>query len=142
MIVDPTEKTFEDWHSRQGEPFEEKAGPFYYREQDDGSVIGAFRAEHGHLNGIDVVHGGCILTLIDYTLFSLVRCATKGGEAVTVSLANEFVGSGALGDLIEAHAEIVKAGGSLIFVRGLVRCAGKPLAIFSGTMKRLGQPRS
>jgi uncharacterized protein (TIGR00369 family) len=128
---------FEDWTSRAGEPFEQKSGPFFHRELDDGSVIGAFVADGSHLNGIGIVHGGCLLTLIDYTLFTVVKRAIGESEAVTVSLANEFIGAGAVGDLIEAHAEIVKTGRSIVFARGIVRTRGRPLMTFSGAMKRL-----
>ncbi|MGF7162457.1 uncharacterized protein (TIGR00369 family) [Rhodoligotrophos appendicifer] len=128
---------FEGWQTRPGEPFEDKAGPFFHRELEDGSVVGGFRADRSHLNGIDIIHGGCILTLIDYTLFTLARRATQGGEAVTVSLTTEFVGSASLDDVVEAHAEVIKIGKSLIFARGLVQCRDRPLAMFSCTLKRI-----
>jgi uncharacterized protein (TIGR00369 family) len=133
-----TDSIFAGWDSRGGEPFEDKTGPFFHRALEDGSVVGAFFADASHVNGIGIVHGGCLLTLVDYTLFTVVKRAIGDGEAVTVSLSSEFVGAGAIGDLIEAHAEIIKAGRSMIFARGMVRAAGKPLLSFSGAMKRLG----
>jgi uncharacterized protein (TIGR00369 family) len=129
---------FAGWDSRADEPFEDKSGPFFHRVLEDGSVVGAFVADGSHVNGIGIVHGGCLLTLVDYTMFTAVKRATGDGEAVTVSLASEFVGAGAIGDLIEAQAEIIKAGRSMVFVRGIVRAGGKPLLTFSGAMKRLG----
>lgn len=132
-----SQDTFADWKSRTNEPFEQKAGPFFYREQDDGSVICAFIADESHVNGLGIVHGGCLMTLVDYTLFTVVKRSIGHDEAVTVSMTNEFAGSGAIGDLIEAHAEVVKAGRGIIFARGIVRARGKPLVIFSGTMKRI-----
>lgn len=132
-----SEEIFADWTSRDGEPFEQKAGPFFYREQNDGSVTGAFIADSSHVNGLGIVHGGCLMTLVDYTMFTVVKRAIGADEAVTISLTNEFAGSGVIGDLIEAHAEIVKVGRSMIFARGIVRTRDKPLVIFSGTMKRI-----
>lgn len=128
---------FANWISRSGEPFEQKAGPFFHRDQDDGSVIGAFIADTSHVNGIGIVHGGCLMTLIDYTIFTAVKRVIGDDEAVTISLTSEFAGSGSVGDTIEAHAEIVRAGRSMIFTRGIVRTRGKPLVIFSGTMRRI-----
>jgi acyl-coenzyme A thioesterase PaaI-like protein len=130
--------SFAGWNSRAGEPFEDKSGPFFHRALDDGSVVGAFVADGSHVNGIGIVHGGCLLTLVDYTMFTVVKRAIGDGEAVTVSLVSEFVGAGAIGDFIEAHAEIIKAGRSMVFARGIVRARGKPLLTFSGAMKRLG----
>lgn len=132
-----SQNIFADWISRANEPFEHKAGPFFHREQDDGGVIGAFIANESHVNGLGIVHGGCLMTLVDYTLFTAVKRAIGADEAVTISMTNEFSGSGAIGDLIEARAEIVKAGRSMIFARGIVSTRGKPLVIFSGTMKRI-----
>ena len=133
-----THSTFAGWDSRSGEPFEDKSGPFFHRALEDGSVVGAFLADGSHVNGIGIVHGGCLLTLVDYTVFTMVKRAIADSEAVTVSLSSEVVGAGAIGDLIEAHAEIIKIGRSMVFVRGIVRTRGKPLLTFSSAMKRLG----
>ena len=138
-----TDSIFASWNSRAGEPYESKAGPFFHRELEDGSVIGAFLADASHVNGIGIVHGGCLLTLVDYTLFTVVKRAIGDGEAVTVSLSSDFIGAGSAGDLIEAHAEIIKAGRSMVFARGMVRTAGKTLLSFAGAMKRVKtQPQS
>jgi acyl-coenzyme A thioesterase PaaI-like protein len=128
---------FADWISRANEPFEQKTGPFFHREQGDGSVIGAFIANESHVNGLGIVHRGCLMTLVDHTLFTVVKRAIGADEALTVSMTSEFAGSGAIGDHIEAHAEIVKAVRRMVFARGVVRTRDKPLVIFSGTMKRI-----
>jgi uncharacterized protein (TIGR00369 family) len=139
MTSDPAADEFKGWLSRQGEPFESKAGPFFHRHLDDGGVIGAFRADQSHVNGLGIVHGGCLLTLVDYTLFALVKRAMGHGEAVTVSLSSDFIGAGSPNSLIEAHAEVIRATRSIIFARGIVQSNNKPLMMFSGTMKRLEQ---
>lgn len=133
-----TGNIFSDWVSRVGEPFEDKSGPFFHRALEDGSVIGAFVADGSHGIGIGIVHGGCLLTLVDYTMFTAAKRAIGDGEAVTASLGTEFVGAGSVGDLIEAQAEIIKAGRSMVFERGIVRAPDEPLLIFSGVMKHLG----
>ena len=38
---------------------------------------------------------------------------------------------------MEARGEVLRAGGSLIFVRGVITAEGKPCLNFSGTIKRL-----
>lgn len=66
-------------------------------------------------------------------LHAACRCGVD--EAVAIPPTSEFAGSGTIGDLSEAHVEIVKAGRSMIFRRGVVRTLGKPLMTLSGAMK-------
>lgn len=120
-----------------GDPFERQSGPFYFREEEDGSVRCAFRAEPRHMNGGGFMHGGCMMTFADFSLFALAWRQLDGAYAVTVSLNGEFVSAGKVGDLVEATGEVVKAGGSLIFVRGKLHVAGKPLMTFSGVIKKI-----
>jgi acyl-coenzyme A thioesterase PaaI-like protein len=41
-----------------------------------------------------------------------------------------------IGELIEARGEVIRAGGSLIFIRGIVTAEGRPCLNFSGTVKK------
>jgi acyl-coenzyme A thioesterase PaaI-like protein len=59
------------------------------------------------------------------------------GPAVTVSFACEFLDAAREGDLIECDGEIMRAGGSLIFLRGVLRSGARALFAFSGTIKRV-----
>jgi len=54
-----------------------------------------------------------------------------------VSFGSEFLDAAREGDLIECAGEVTRAGGSLIFVRGMLTSAGRPLFAFSGTIKRI-----
>jgi acyl-coenzyme A thioesterase PaaI-like protein len=58
-------------------------------------------------------------------------------RAVTVSLNGEFLGPAKAGDLVESTGEVTKAGGSLLFVRGLISTAGAPMLNFSGVIKKI-----
>jgi acyl-coenzyme A thioesterase PaaI-like protein len=59
------------------------------------------------------------------------------GPGVTVSFACEFLDAAREGELIEGSGEIMRAGGSMIFLRGLLKSAERPLFTFSGTIKRV-----
>ena len=120
-----------------GDPYEDLSGPFYWREEADGTVRCAFRAEKKHMNGGGFMHGGCMLTFADYALFVLGRAALHDGYAVTVSLNGDFVGPAHEGDLVEATGEITRAGGSLVFIRGLIATGGSPMMTFSGVVKKV-----
>jgi hypothetical protein len=39
--------------------------------------------------------------------------------------------------LIEARGDVVRAGGSMVFVRGLITTAGRPLLNFSAIVKKV-----
>lgn len=123
------------------DPFEDQSGPYYTRDEPDGGVLCAFRAERKHMNGGGFMHGGCMLTFADFCLFAIGREALKGSHAVTVSLNGEFVGPAHVGDLVECRGEVVRAGGSLVFLRGLISTGGKPMMSFSGVVKKT-KPRA
>jgi uncharacterized protein (TIGR00369 family) len=121
------------------DPYEAQSGPFYFQELEDGSVRCAFRAERKHMNGGGFMHGGCMMTFADFALFAIAWRDLKDDRAVTVSLNGEFVGPAHVGDLVEAHGEVVKAGKSMLFVRGLISTGGSPMMTFSGVIKKVAR---
>lgn len=126
------------WRTWSGlDPFEDQSGPFYFREGEDGRVTTAFRAEQKHMNGGGFMHGGCMMTFADFSLFAIAWKELADSRAVTVSLNGEFVGPARPGDLVTATGEVVRAGGSLLFVRGLVSTGTGPMLNFSGVIKKI-----
>lgn len=125
------------WSLWSADPFELHAGPFYSRHDQTGQVVCAFRAEAKHMNGGGFMHGGCLMTFADYALFAIGAEALDGGGSVTASLSGEFLDSAREGDLIEAVGEVTRAGGSLVFIRGTVSTAERPLLTFSGIVKKV-----
>jgi acyl-coenzyme A thioesterase PaaI-like protein len=124
------------WQSWIGDRFEDHTGPFYFREEADGTVRCAFRAGPQHMNGGGHMHGGCMLTFADYSLFMIGLKAMESG-GVTVSLNGEFIGPAMLGELVESTGEVTRAGGSLVFMRGMIRVGDRPVMSFSGVVKRM-----
>jgi len=131
------EAEFVGWSRFRGDDFEELAGPFYWRRDEDGSVRCAFRAERKHLNGGGRMHGGCLMTFADMALFAIARRELGSSHAVTVALDNQFLDAAREGELIEATGEVTRAGGSLVFVRGQVTSGERTLLTFSGVIKKL-----
>jgi len=122
------------------DPFEDHAGPYFFKKMEDGSIRCAFVSTPTHCNGGGFLHGGALMTFADYSLFAIAGELT-GGPCVTVSFNSDFVTAGKAGKLIEATGEVVKNTKSLIFVRGEVTCEGETLMPFSGVIKRIG-PRN
>src|SRR5439155_24027454 len=96
----------------------------------------AFRVEKKHLNGSGNVHGGCFMAFADYCLFAIATHELDG-PAVTTNFACDFLDAAREGELVECMGEVSRAGGSLIFLRGKLTSAGRPLFTFSGTIKRV-----
>ena len=126
------------WTIWSGDPFELMAGPFYSRRGADGRWTSAFRAEAKHMNVDGFMHGGCLMTFADYALFSIAADAIAGTVAVTASLNSEFIDGARVGDLVEASGEVIRAGRSMVFARGLISAGGRPLLNFSGIIKKMG----
>jgi uncharacterized protein (TIGR00369 family) len=125
------------WSAYSGDPFEDLTGPFYCRTDESGQVVCAFRAERRHMNGSGNMHGGCLLTFVDYAIFMIARDALIDSGSVTASMNAEFIDGSQEGELIEARGEVVRAGGSMVFLRGLVTSGGRPLLSFSSIIKKI-----
>jgi len=126
------------WRTWSGlDPFEDQSGPFYFREDENGRVTTAFRAETKHMNGGGFMHGGCMMTFADFSLFAIAWKELADSRAVTVSLNGEFIGPARPGDLITGAGEVIKAGGSLLFIRGLISTGTGPMLNFSGVVKKI-----
>ena len=135
-----TDGQFKGWLTWASEAFESGAGPFYFRTDEQG-VAAAFRAKAKHMNMGGSVHGGCLMTFADFALFAIAADEIgEGGYGVTVAFTSEFLAGAKEGQLIESRGEVLRAGGSLLFVRGLVTADGTPCLNYSGTLKRL-KPR-
>jgi uncharacterized protein (TIGR00369 family) len=131
-----TEGEFAGWRTWSRDNFESHNGPFWHRMQDDGQIHAAFRVQNKHLNGQGNVHGGAFMAFADYCLFAFAAPVLQG-PGVTVSFSCEFLDAARDGELVEATGEITRAGGSLIFLRGLLTSGERSLFTFSGTIKRV-----
>lgn len=133
-----TEGEWAGWARWQGgDPFEQMVGPFHMRQDPDGRLRTGFRAETRHMNAAGAMHGGCILTFADQSLFAIAYRSLEGVPAVTASLNGDFIGPVQVGDLVECTGEVLRAGRSLVFVRGLIETGGEPVMAFSGVLKKV-----
>lgn len=125
---------YDHWH---GDRAEDHNGPFFFTVQDD-VVKTAFRVREANCNAHGTVHGGILMMFADYTLC----IAANGGRhesVVTVTCNCEFVGPAGEGELVEGVGEVVRRGGSLIFVRATLRTADRVVLTASGVIKKVRQ---
>jgi uncharacterized protein (TIGR00369 family) len=120
---------------RSPDPFENHVGPLYARRGPDGRTVCGFRVAAKNINGGGSVHGGALLTFADYALFLIAMDEIGDQGAVTVSLHGDFLSGAPEGALLTCRGDVVKAGRSLIAVRGLVDDAGTAVLSFSGVVK-------
>jgi uncharacterized protein (TIGR00369 family) len=125
------------WGRYETDAYENLTGPFYCRRDEGGVMVCAFRAEEKHMNGGGAMHGGCMATFADYAIFMIADKELEGSGSVTAQLSTEFLGSAEVGDLIEARGEVTRAGGSLVFVRGLATTGGRAVFSFSAIIKKI-----
>lgn len=129
---------YESWNGH--DPFEDHAGPFFFRRHEDGRITCAFEATPTHCNGGGFLHGGMLMTFADYSLFAIGKDVLDG-PCVTVSLTGEFTAAAGAGEFIEARGEIVRNTGSMVFLRGQVftghDAEERILLNFSGIVKRV-----
>ena len=128
-LVPVTEGEWAGWSTWQSDAFEQRAGPFYERRDDDGSMVAAFRAEERHMNGAGFMHGGCMMTFADSAIFTIATDELAGSHGVTMHLAGDFLDPACVGQLIEARGEVVRAGGKTIYVVGMIRADGNPIPL-------------
>jgi uncharacterized protein (TIGR00369 family) len=133
-----TEGEWAGWKRYETDPFENMAGPFFCRpDLASGELVCAFRAEPKHMNASGYMHGGCMATFADYAIFMIADRELEGSGSVTASLNCELLDSARAGDFVTATGEVTKAGGSMVFVRGVARVGEKPILSFSAIIKKI-----
>jgi acyl-coenzyme A thioesterase PaaI-like protein len=133
-----TEGVFAGWRtwSTGADPYETAIGPFCLKREGE-RVRCAFEPRRDHLNGGGAIHGGLLMSFADFSLFAIAEDALAGGRAVTLTCNSEFIGAGALGAVVEAEGDVLRATRSLVFVRGLITQEARLLLAFSGTLKKI-----
>lgn len=132
-----SEGEFAGWSrevNREG--FNGLVGAYYYQADDIANMKVAFKAGKEHLNGGGTVHGGCLLTLADTSMFIFSLPHLQNDGAVTVQLDAQFLSPGQEGDIIVATGEVTRAGKTLINVRGQLMCGERLILTYSGVMAR------
>lgn len=123
--------------SNGADPYETSIGPFCYKIGDDNRALCAFEPLPRHCNGSGTIHGGAMMSFVDFSLFAIAHSALRDQHAVTLTCNNEFLSAGNLDGIIYADGDVLRETRSLVFVRGVVRQADRPLLAFSATLKKL-----
>jgi acyl-coenzyme A thioesterase 13 len=136
-----TDGPFAGWStwSNGADPFETSIGPFCYKIGEDNRALCAFEPLPRHLNGGGTIHGGAMMSFVDFSLFAIAHNALRDQHAVTLTCNSEFLSAGNLDGIVYADGEVLRETRSLIFVRGVVRQENRPVLAFSGTLKKINK---
>jgi uncharacterized protein (TIGR00369 family) len=118
------------------DPFENHAGPFFWRHLDSSAHHFVLQAEAQHCNSHGILHGGLMMTMMDLAM-AVASKENQDDQSVTVSMATEFTNAGHAGELIEATGELVRRANSLVFVRGQIHTGDRVLLNASAVYKPL-----
>lgn len=135
---DPDLPGWKRWQFRDPTRFNAFLEPLQVRIDGDIARV-RMMPRHDHSNMRDTVHGGALLGFMDVSLFAASRAfgVLSAGGAVTVDLSVQFIGGGVIGVPIEAHIELLRETGRMLFLRGLIVQQGRPtIASFTGTLRK------
>ena len=124
------------WVAIDDSPFQDHVGPLYFREDAAGGVVCAAMIGPEQTNPAGTAHGGFLMTLADMAMFAIARRVLDDQPAVTVTMTSEFLGPAPMGQIVRATGEVVRGGGALIFVRGLIATDDAPVMAFNGVLRR------
>ncbi|MEK9749559.1 MAG: PaaI family thioesterase [Pseudomonadales bacterium] len=121
------------------DPAEDHIGPFYYipKTVEHWRGLYAFKVEARHCNTMESVHGGVLMTFVDFALCMAATDHYQGESCVTVSFACEFLRGASLGDVIMTEPVVNRKTRSLAFVSGTCLVDDEACFTYSSVVKRL-----
>ena len=112
-------------------PFHEMLGPMYVKRDGARHTVG-LRVEDKHRNRGQMMHGGMICTLADTATHWAAKHAREPKlKVLTVGLSVNLMGNAKPGEWVEAHADVARAGRSIVFANCQILCAGRIIATAS-----------
>ena len=75
-------------------PFLDHNGPFFWKQNDDGTFVVGLRIQPKHANARGGAHGGLLMTMCDIALgYRTTRSQTPSPMLTTASVTTDFAGS-------------------------------------------------
>lgn len=123
------------WQIVNNTPFGDLVGPIWKREAP--SLRWGFVVEAKHLNRAGNLHGGMLMTFADQSMAMTARRATGVKRHATIELNTQFIDTVRLGQFVEAHAEVVRATRSVVFMEAKMFVEGRIVVAANGIWKIL-----
>ena len=100
----------------------------------EGHARARMEAGTGHLNGVDIVQGGAIFTLADFTFAA--ACNSSGAVAVAVNVSISFLKAARPGTLVAIAEEVSRSKRLSTCSVKVTDASGELVALFTGTAYR------
>lgn len=137
-MIDAATLEADGWTRLSGTHFNEAAGPYWLRREDDGRAVGLL-GEDRHGNGhVGTIHGGVLMTLADIALGMGVVDAAATSDCVTLQLQMQFTATAPMGSFLTCRPELVRRTSQIVFMRGLIMAGERTVASADGIWKLIG----
>ena len=123
------------WKIVNNAPFGDLVGPIWKREAP--ALRWGFVVAAKHLNRSGNLHGGMLMTFADQSMAMTARQAIGAKRHATIELNTQFIDTVRLGQFVEAHAEVVRAMRSLVFMEVKMFVDGRIVVLANGIWKIL-----
>jgi acyl-coenzyme A thioesterase PaaI-like protein len=130
--------TAEGWRALPGAALPSGMG-LPWAKRHDGHWRYGLLTTQDHANPRGAVHGGVLMTFVDHGLSMLVWEASSRSPCATIQLNGHFVDAVRPGEFVELAGDVVRRGRALVFVRGLLRVAGREVLAADGIWRVLKQ---
>mmetsp|Transcript_17705 Transcript_17705/g.34844 ORF Transcript_17705/g.34844 Transcript_17705/m.34844 type:complete len:153 (+) Transcript_17705:24-482(+) len=141
LLPPPGYRHWDEGHDEDGklvhDRFEDRAGPLWCNSTT--KTCGMYCKDQ-NLNGGHVMHGGCLATLADASLFT-IGADYIPNLSVTANLNMNYVNTVRLGEWVEARGKVMRSTKYLLFISGELHVNERIVATFTGIVKK-GPQRS
>jgi uncharacterized protein (TIGR00369 family) len=133
----PAELQAAGWTAHNIEGFSEQLDTIWARGIGATREVGFLVTSRQINTHIGTCHGGALMTFAD-TAFGFAVVDVLGAmNCATAQLQFHFVAAARVGDFVVCKPEVVRRGGQLVFVRGLLSVGDKTVASADGIWKAL-----
>lgn len=122
--------------------FSELMGPFYEQTpaQKNTEIVRALPLEKHHLNPEGVVHGGVVLSFMDYVIYrGIADVVSHDIQFATINLNTNFLAAAKAGEVLYGTGRITRRTRSVIFAEGIIYNNERQIMTGSGIWKVIGQ---
>jgi len=120
-----------DWTRREMKGIPASLGALWTHRDENGWHYGV-QLDQSHVNAQGFVHGGVLMTFMDHGLSLMVWEAVGRAMSSTIQLDSHFLAPVRPPAFVELDGQILKQGRTLVFVRGVLRVAGKDVMQATG----------
>ncbi|GGO95870.1 PaaI family thioesterase [Stakelama pacifica] len=135
---DPDLPGWKRWELGEAGRYNDFLGPLSVRMEGDVARV-RMVPQHCHSNVSNNLHGGVLLGFVDVAMFAASRGfeVLTAGAGVTLDVSVQFLAAGSVASPVEAHVELLRETGRMLFLRGLVVQDSTTIGNFSGTLRKL-----